>query len=282
MRVVIDSSVVVAALATPNPESASRVVLSAVAAGVVELVITDELEAEYRRAVEYPQVRRYAAKAKVDRQGFVDAIVAAAERVEAGSAAGSVPADPGDDKVVAAALAGRAAFIVTLDHHLLEFGCPTGVLFLRPGDFLRELRRQHMPRDAFTEPAAAAHVEATCGGRRATLGPMAEAPYRVSDPTLAELLRRLVPAYQPERVYLFGSRARGEAGPDSDYDLLLVVADDAPPERRRSRLAYEVLRGTGVAADVLVCTRSWFDRREGLKASLPGTVLREGRLLHAA
>jgi predicted nucleotidyltransferase len=104
----------------------------------------------------------------------------------------------------------------------------------------------------------------------------------VNDPTLAELLRRLVPAYQPERVYLFGSKARGESGPDSDYDLLLVVADDAPPERRGSRLAYEVLRGTGVAADVLVCTRSWFERRTKLKASLPGTVLREGRLLHAA
>ncbi len=111
---------------------------------------------------------------------------------------------------------------------------------------------------------------------------MAEASYRVTDPTLAELLRRLIPAYQPERVYLFGSRARGEVGPDSDYDLLLVVPDDAPPERRRSQLAYQVLRGTGVAADVVVCTRTWFDRREGLKASLPGTVLREGRLLHAA
>lgn len=104
----------------------------------------------------------------------------------------------------------------------------------------------------------------------------------MNDATLAELLRRLVPAYLPERVYLFGSKARGESGPDSDYDLLLVVADDAPPERRGSRLAYEVLRGTGVAADVLVCTRSWFERRTELKASLPGTVLREGRLLHAA
>lgn len=101
------------------------------------------------------------------------------------------------------------------------------------------------------------------------------------DPTLAELLRRLQAAYQPDSVYLFGSRARGESGPDSDYDLLLVVPDDAPPERRQSRLAYEALRGTGVAADVLVCTRTWFDRRRDLRASLPGTVLREGRLLHA-
>ncbi len=98
--------------------------------------------------------------------------------------------------------------------------------------------------------------------------------------TLAEVVRRLVEAYEPERIYLFGSVARGDAGPDSDYDVLLVVPDDAPPERRRSRLAYEALRGTGIAADVLVCTRSYFEDRRSLKASLPGTVLREGRLLH--
>jgi len=102
------------------------------------------------------------------------------------------------------------------------------------------------------------------------------------DPALAEAVRRLIAAYQPERVYLFGSVARGDAGPDSDYDLLIVVPDDAPPERRRSRLAYEALHGTGTAADVLVCTRSYFEDRHSLKASLPGTVLREGRLLHVA
>ena len=111
---------------------------------------------------------------------------------------------------------------------------------------------------------------------------MAEAPDRATDPTLTELLRRLVPAYQPERVYLFGSRARGEAGPDSDYDLLLVVPDNAPPERRRSRLAYEVLRGTGVAADVLVWTREAFEARLGVVTSLPATVMREGRVLLGA
>jgi predicted nucleotidyltransferase len=110
---------------------------------------------------------------------------------------------------------------------------------------------------------------------------MAHVPDTHHDPTLAELVRRLDAAYEPERVYLFGSHARGEPGPDSDYDLLLVVPDDAPAERKQSRLAYEALRGTGVAADVLVCTRTWFDRRRDLRASLPGTVLREGRLLHA-
>lgn len=100
--------------------------------------------------------------------------------------------------------------------------------------------------------------------------------------TLAEIVRRLADAYHPCAIYLFGSRARGDEGPDSDYDLLVVVDDNTPPELRRSRLAYEVLRGTGAASDVLVCTRSYFEARRHLKASLPGTVLREGRLLHAA
>ena len=102
------------------------------------------------------------------------------------------------------------------------------------------------------------------------------------DPVMGEVVGRLAAAYQPERIYLFGSKARGEAGPDSDYDVLIVVSDDAPPRRRRSRLAYEVLRGTGVAVDALVCTRGYFEARRHLQASLPGTVLREGRLLHVA
>lgn len=108
-------------------------------------------------------------------------------------------------------------------------------------------------------------------------------PARVlRDQALAEIVRRLVEAYQPERIYLFGSRARGDRGTDSDYDLMVVVADSVPPERRRSRLAYEVLRGTGTAADVLVWRRKAFESRLHLRASLPYTVLSEGRLLYAA
>ena len=105
---------------------------------------------------------------------------------------------------------------------------------------------------------------------------------QLKDPVLQELVRRLVSAFQPERVYLFGSKARGEAGSDSDYDLLVVVPDSAPSDRRRSRLAYEALRGTGTAADVLVWTRERFDSRLHLKASLPSRVVAEGILVHAA
>lgn len=102
------------------------------------------------------------------------------------------------------------------------------------------------------------------------------------DPKLAEIVRRLVRAYQPERIYLFGSVARGEGGPNSDYDLLVVVADEAPPERKDSKLAYRVLWGTGTAADVIVWEKTRFERRTRVVCSLPGTVLREGKLLYGA
>jgi predicted nucleotidyltransferase len=100
------------------------------------------------------------------------------------------------------------------------------------------------------------------------------------DPVLAELVRRLIAAYSPERIYLFGSVARGEAGPDSDYDIMLIVPDDASPERLGSRMAYRALLGTGTAADVVVWPRSSFERRARVAASLPATVSREGVLLY--
>jgi predicted nucleotidyltransferase len=100
--------------------------------------------------------------------------------------------------------------------------------------------------------------------------------------TLDGIVERLKQAYHPERIYLFGSRARGDDGPDSDFDFLVVVPDDAPRERRGSRLAYQALRGTGVAADILVWTRAYFESRRHLKASLSSTVASEGRLLYAA
>ena len=106
-------------------------------------------------------------------------------------------------------------------------------------------------------------------------------PILAGDGTLRAVVERPIEAYRPERIYVFGSMARGEAGPDSDYDLLLIVPDDAESDRRGSRLAYRALRGTGTAADVLVSTRSRFDARARVVASLPATVLREGRLLHA-
>jgi predicted nucleotidyltransferase len=102
------------------------------------------------------------------------------------------------------------------------------------------------------------------------------------DPILAEIVRRLIEALHPERIYLFGSRARGDAGPDSDYDLMVVVPYLTEPAYRLAQQAHSVLWGLRTAADILVWSREAFDNRLHLKASLPATILREGTLLHAA
>lgn len=102
------------------------------------------------------------------------------------------------------------------------------------------------------------------------------------DPILAEIVRRLIEMLHPERIYLFGSRARGDAGPDSDYDLMVVVPHLTEPAYRLAQRAHGVLWGLGTAADILVWSREAFDNRLHLKASLPATIVREGTLLHAA
>jgi predicted nucleotidyltransferase len=102
------------------------------------------------------------------------------------------------------------------------------------------------------------------------------------DPVLRAIVARLVAALRPERIYLFGSRARGDATADSDYDLLVVVpASDLPPHRR-DLLAFRALYGVGAPKDVVVYTREEFEARSRAPTSLPATVLREGRLLYAA
>ena len=68
----------------------------------------------------------------------------------------------------------------------------------------------------------------------------------------------------------------------SDYDLMVVVPDSTPVSLRDSGRAYKAIWRLGVATDVLVWTHSDFEERLQLKASLPSTIVREGKLLYAA
>ncbi|MGH2460304.1 MAG: nucleotidyltransferase domain-containing protein, partial [Chloroflexota bacterium] len=81
---------------------------------------------------------------------------------------------------------------------------------------------------------------------------MAETNLRFDDPTLGEIVRRVVEVIRPAQVYLFGSRARGDASVESDYDIVALV--DLPDSQtlRLQQQAYLALLGIGVAVDVLV------------------------------
>lgn len=106
----------------------------------------------------------------------------------------------------------------------------------------------------------------------------------VTDDTLREMVETIVRAVNPERIVLFGSRAKGTAGPGSDVDLLIVEDQPfGPGHGRRRELANlsRLLARFPVAKDILVFSR---DEVEHWKCSLNhviGRALREGRLLHA-
>jgi hypothetical protein len=100
--------------------------------------------------------------------------------------------------------------------------------------------------------------------------------------TIDEITRRLIDYFHPERIYLFGSVARGDDGPDSDMDFGVVLPDDAPENLYRPGV-HSALWGVGTAADVVRWPASDFDARAAhVAASLPATIVREGRLLYDA
>jgi len=103
---------------------------------------------------------------------------------------------------------------------------------------------------------------------------------RVPDQKLLdEIVRRIVEAVQPEKIILFGSAARGEMGPDSDVDLLVVKACDSPREIERQ--IYRRLIGIGVPKDVLVVTPEHLDKHKDTIGYIYRPALREGKVIYA-
>ncbi|MHB8577750.1 MAG: nucleotidyltransferase domain-containing protein [Dehalococcoidia bacterium] len=83
-------------------------------------------------------------------------------------------------------------------------------------------------------------------------------------------------------MYLFDSRSRGDAGQDSDWDLMVIVPESQESSLHRAQRAYRALTGVHLPMDILVWTRKEFDWQATVFASLPAVILREGRLLYAA
>jgi predicted nucleotidyltransferase len=102
------------------------------------------------------------------------------------------------------------------------------------------------------------------------------------DQAITEITRRLVDYFHPERIYLFGSVARGDGGPDSDLDFCVVLPDDAAPALYRPGV-HRALWDLGTAADVVRWPATEFARRAAhVKSSLPATIVREGKVLYDA
>ena len=98
---------------------------------------------------------------------------------------------------------------------------------------------------------------------------------------LDELLRRIIPVMHPLRVILFGSAARGEMGPDSDIDLLVVMPDGTHCRHTMEEL-HGLFMGLTFPVDVIVTTPSDLEKRKNSPGYICATALHEGRELYAA
>ncbi|MFQ5896768.1 MAG: nucleotidyltransferase domain-containing protein [Candidatus Methylomirabilia bacterium] len=83
------------------------------------------------------------------------------------------------------------------------------------------------------------------------------------------------------RIILFGSRARGDARSDADFDLLVVLRDIAPGEKRSCRLSlYRLFQGAGVTADPWVMAEEEFEETKRVIGGLAYPAWKEGVLLY--
>lgn len=104
----------------------------------------------------------------------------------------------------------------------------------------------------------------------------------VADPVLARLTKAIVARARPRRIVLFGSRARGDARPDSDYDVLIEEERESENERTRaSEIANAVHRRVDVAIQITVRTPAQFERRRDDVGTIDYDIARDGIVLYA-
>jgi uncharacterized protein len=101
---------------------------------------------------------------------------------------------------------------------------------------------------------------------------------------LEEMVNVLVKAINPERVVLFGSRAKGEAREDSDLDLLIIEREPFGPNRSRRQVIRHIrqmLSGFRVPKDILVYSLDEVSKWQHSLNHILAKCLREGKVLYA-
>jgi len=83
-------------------------------------------------------------------------------------------------------------------------------------------------------------------------------------------------------VVLFGSRARGDAGPDSDWDLCVVVPDDTPPGSATPLTLWPLVADLPLAIQVVPIRRFVFEAKRSDANSMSHDVARDGVIMHGS
>jgi predicted nucleotidyltransferase len=95
-----------------------------------------------------------------------------------------------------------------------------------------------------------------------------------------QMVRRIVSRFHPERIILFGSHARGDARPDSDVDLLVVLPFSGSKHEKQTEIRL-ALRDIRIPMDIVVTTPEEFLWRKEVPGTIERPAAREGKLLYA-
>jgi predicted nucleotidyltransferase len=94
------------------------------------------------------------------------------------------------------------------------------------------------------------------------------------------MVKRIVKKFRPEKIILFGSHAHGEAGPDSDVDLLVVMPVQGSVVDKRLEIR-AALHGIPVPLDVVVTSPDEFAWRKDVVGTIEWPAAREGKVLYS-
>jgi uncharacterized protein len=97
---------------------------------------------------------------------------------------------------------------------------------------------------------------------------------------IESMVKRIVKKFQPEKIILFGSHARGEAGPDSDIDLLVVMR----VQGSKLETGLAIRRALGdfpIPYDLVLSTPEEFAWRKDVVGTIEWPATREGKVLYA-
>jgi len=97
---------------------------------------------------------------------------------------------------------------------------------------------------------------------------------------IKQMVRLIVQQFKPEKIILFGSRARGDAGMDSDVDLLVIMPVSGSKREKAIEVAV-ALHDFPIAKDVIVSTPDDFNWRKEIVGTIERPAALEGKLLYA-
>lgn len=96
---------------------------------------------------------------------------------------------------------------------------------------------------------------------------------------LDQIVEQIVKVLDPEKVILFGSYARGEAGPDSDVDLAVIAETDQPRGKRALGIAWP-LRHLHLPLEIVVYTPEEWEFHGQVSTALPAIIRRTGQVVY--